>query len=405
MKNNLLLFATFVLVSLGALASTNTLKMNRYYNDYGNSFTFVESGVTFAVFQNGEFDFYMNRNNGLNVGYQSNNVNISFNSGYNYEAYVQYDDYGAIVQVENIPIYYDYYGRVDRIGNVNINYNQGRLIRVGGLHIHYNNHGHYSHYSGYINSYNPYYVYHPYHNFFIRPLFDFRIVSYHPYRNHYKPVRYAYYKDHSRNKFYNNNNRHYKYGKRDGRSVRQRVATAKVPKRTVDRVARVDRNSVRDNATARNYKKLRKNAVQSPARRTTASTRTNGNARVTDGRTKNATTRSQNSVTQNNRAATERNPVRVQQKRTSATSRQAVKAKNNTVNNNRSITERKPVRVQQKRSSAAIRKPVATQNRSKTVNARKPVKTQARKSTARTVTKKPVRKASTKTAYNSRRKG
>ena len=145
MKNKLLLFATFVLVSFGALATTNTATINRYYNDYGNSFTFVERGVTFAVFQNGEFDFYMNRHKGMQVGYYSSNVNISFNSGYNYDAYVQYDDYGAIIQVEDIPIYYDYYGRVNRIGNININYNHDRLISVGGLRLHYNHHGHYSH--------------------------------------------------------------------------------------------------------------------------------------------------------------------------------------------------------------------------------------------------------------------
>ncbi len=96
MKNKLLLFATFVLVSLGAFASTGTLKFYRYYNSYGNSFTFVERGVTFAVFQNGEFDFYINQRNGVNFGYRSRGVNITFNSGYNYDTFVQYDDSSAV---------------------------------------------------------------------------------------------------------------------------------------------------------------------------------------------------------------------------------------------------------------------------------------------------------------------
>ena len=123
MKNKLFLFATFIFVSLGAFAAntTNATTTNNYYYNDGNSFTFVERGVTFSVFQNGEFDFYINPRSGFNANYQGNGVNISYNSGYNYDAYVQYDDYGAIIQVEDIPIYYDYYGRVTRVGIIDIN--------------------------------------------------------------------------------------------------------------------------------------------------------------------------------------------------------------------------------------------------------------------------------------------
>ena len=206
MKNKLFLFATFIFVSLGAFAAntTNSTTTNNYYYNDGNSFTFVERGVTFSVFQNGEFDFYINPRSGFNARYQGNGVNISYNSGYNYDAYVQYDDYGAIIQVEDIPIYYDYYGRVTRVGIIDINYNGNRLARLGGLRVYYNHYGSYTHFSGYINRYNRNYVYHPYHNFFARPLFDFRIVSHIAYRNHYKPNRYTYYRDHSKNKYYKN---------------------------------------------------------------------------------------------------------------------------------------------------------------------------------------------------------
>jgi len=117
MKNKILIFATFILVSFGVLATTNTSIYNpySYTNSYGSSFTFNEGGITFAIFQNGEFDFYINQRRGVSFGYHRNNINITFNSGYNYDAYVQYDGYGAIIQVENIPIYYDYFGRVTRI--------------------------------------------------------------------------------------------------------------------------------------------------------------------------------------------------------------------------------------------------------------------------------------------------
>ncbi len=281
MKTKLLLLATFLFVGFGMQASTyetDNSSKNNYYNDYGDSFTFVERNVTFAIFQNGEFDFYINPRNqrgGLDVNYQGNGVNISFNSGYNYDAYVQYDDYGAIIQVEDIPIYYDYYGRVSRVGNTEIYYDSGRLVRVGGLHVYYDRQGYYSHYSGYINSYNRNYVFHPYHNYFARPLFDFRIVSYNPYRNHYNPTRYTYYSDHSRNKYYKNNDR------RNGNDTRRSVAAKSVPNRYNDKNSHTERRNTneRTNQTGNNTDR-RSNTVNRP----TSNERTNQTGNNTDRR-------------------------------------------------------------------------------------------------------------------------
>jgi len=86
MKSKLFLIVAFLITSFSVKATTNGTE-NRYYNENGNNFTFVESGITFAVFQNGEFDFYINSRNGLNIGVRSRNLNISFNLGYNYDAY------------------------------------------------------------------------------------------------------------------------------------------------------------------------------------------------------------------------------------------------------------------------------------------------------------------------------
>jgi hypothetical protein len=235
MKSKLFLIVAFLITSFSIKATTNGTEY-RYYNENGDKFTFVERGITFAVFQNGEFDFYLNqRNSGINIGYRSRNVNISFNSGYNYDAYVQYDDYGAVIQVENVPIYYDYYGRVTQIGNVNINYRSGRLVQLGGLHIFYNNYGYYSRYSGYVNRYNRHYAYHPYHNYFSRPIFDYRIVSYKPYRHYYKPSRYTYYGNQHNN--YYHKNRNLNSYKRNTYSTRKRFATNKIPKHKNERIA------------------------------------------------------------------------------------------------------------------------------------------------------------------------
>lgn len=185
-----------------AIFSIQNLKVNAFnssaaiYNS-NNAITFVENGITFSVFQNGEFDFFLNtHSNNLGVNYYSPNVSISFNSGYNYNRFVQYGQFGAVIQVERTPVFYDHYGRVTSIGDININYRHGNLHRVGGLHIHYNSSGHYVIRNGYINSFNRNYTYHPHHNLFIRPYAGYRVVRSSPYRHHYSATRHHYYNDH-----------------------------------------------------------------------------------------------------------------------------------------------------------------------------------------------------------------
>ena len=364
MKTKFLLLATFLFVGFGIQASTfetdNSSNIN-YLNDYGNSFTFVERDVTFAVFPNGEFDFYINQRNALGVNYRGNGINISFNSGYDYAPYVQYDDYGAIIQIEDIPIYYDYYGRVTRIGNTDINYNSGRLVRIGGLHVYYNRQGYYSHYSGYINNYNRNYVFHPYHNYFARPLFDFRIVSRDPYRNHYNPKRYTYYSDHSRNKYYKNN-------KRNNHSTRQRVAVKNVPNRYDDRNSHSERRSATNRTSQNGHSKgsvnntnRRSNAVNRPTstNRTSQNSRSNGSVKNTDRRSNTVTRPSGNreqSSTKNDRIAenrthqrTAQKPERTQQRNSSANTRKGQTVRET---KNRKSNEKSEKRENSKRNSS-----------------------------------------------------
>jgi len=171
MKKFIFLLAGLVLTGFTVNATAIANEANAtatYYGGYGNSFIFVEDGIEFSVFRDGQFDFNVIRNNsrlGVNIG--SPNVSISFNSGYDYNGYVQYDEFGAIIQIENIPIYYDYYGRISQAGNVNIHYNNfGYVNRVGGLYVHYNRYNNFSHYTGYINVFNRGYVYRPWHRYY-----------------------------------------------------------------------------------------------------------------------------------------------------------------------------------------------------------------------------------------------
>lgn len=194
MRNLTFIFA-LLFVGWSVSASANPKSATTNFFNYNDSFIFVEGGVEFAVYPNGEFDFYFNPDfrRGNSVHISSPNVNISYNSGYNYNPYVQYDDYGAVIQIENVPVYYDYYGRIVQAGDIFISYNNfGRLARVGNLHVHYNPHHRITHYSGYINHYNRHYVYRPWHDYYRRPNVNVSIVFGRPYRAYYEPQRISY---------------------------------------------------------------------------------------------------------------------------------------------------------------------------------------------------------------------
>ena len=278
-----LIFITINLCLVSFLAKANTnesIQTTSYENNYynGKKFTFIENGITFSVFQNGEFDFYINPKNTIRTNVAYGAVNISYNAGYNYEGYIQYDDYGAIVQIEGVPVYYDYYGRIIGAGNVNINYHSNRLVRIGGLRIYYNGYGYYSHYGGYVNSYNRYYAYNPYHNYFTRPYYNRCVVSYNPYRRHYKPHRYTY---HHKKKSYTNHNQ---YKKNDFKRVDARIRSTK----TQGRNNRVDQknNSGRQNAlvNSSSRRSARTNTFKQEPKIASGSNRNSKNTKINSSR-------------------------------------------------------------------------------------------------------------------------
>jgi hypothetical protein len=266
MKKNVLTLVFFVFASFGMLTTANASN-NINYND---SFTFVEGNINFAVFPNGEFDFYLNQPNNVRVNVNGPNMNISFNAGYNYNAYVQYDRFGAVIQIENIPVFYDYYGRVTQIGSIQINYNNGRLIRLGGMNVYYNNYGAYAYHRGYINTYNRVYVYNPYPTCFVKPYFDYRVVSYQPYRKHYKEIRYKYNNNHSKNNYYSQSNKPKNNSKNYGEPVEnKRVATNVIPERINERNV-VDYQKNAENSVRRTAERLSTNKKVVESKQTTS---------------------------------------------------------------------------------------------------------------------------------------
>ena len=201
----------------GAKASENRAASATLYG-YSNSFIFAENGITFAVYPDGEFDFYID--NRVHAGVRIGAAAVTFNSGFNYNPFVQYDDYGAVIQVQRIPIYYDFYGRVNRIGGIRVYYRNGLVYRLGGMRVFYNPMGFYDYHTGYINPYNRVYVYRPFHRYLVRPAFGYCMVYNHPYRRYYHPVRYTYYRPYHNNmrRSYASVGKTYRYQPRSERS-------------------------------------------------------------------------------------------------------------------------------------------------------------------------------------------
>ncbi len=338
MKKFIFLIAGILLVGFTANATTNTTI--NYNRGYGNSFIFLENGIEFSVFPDGQFDFNISNHYGTNVSIGTPNVNFSFNSGYNYNPYLQYDEYGAIIQIEHTPIFYDFYGRIVQAGNININYNGfGHVSRVGGLYVHYNRFNRFSHCSGFINTYNRNYVFRPWHRYYRVPAVDYCVVYNRPYRRYYAPIRYSYTRP-----YYNN--------------VRYRTSVASRRGHVINRSNRYTaiNRGYRNGHKVNNYARNRKSYNQYRSSKKYENTRRN--------------------YKNYNRVATNNTPTRYNSNSNNAAKRKTTVTRRTVPNSNAQITRKKTTTVRQlpnnnkrvttkvTRNRSAISKPRTTTSRS-----------------------------------------
>ncbi len=387
-----LFIAIFLLgISPSTFATTKSnLESGPYgYYNYGSTFTFEEGGITFSVFQNGEFDFYINpRRGGLHTRVNVGHVSISYNSGYDYDAYVQYDSYGAIVQIEDIPIYYDHYGRISRAGFVDISYRSNRLIRVGGMHVFYNHRGYYSHYTGYINRYNRHYVHHSYHDYFVRPFYTDCIVSYDPYRRHYRANRIGYhdYKRHYSRSHYSN---------RRFKSINSRIASAKPSKKYANR-STYSRSEARKNPSVRRKaiaSRQSDNTVRrsNDVRRKAAVKRSEGTQR--HGRSNDIKRRSTERSVETKRSNVSRDRNANVRKRTDLDNRQPQR-RTPSVDRKREAVKKTPTRTTERRT-------VERRNPTRSVESNRPTQRRSTSSARPQTRKAPERRPAVKSRSNS----
>jgi hypothetical protein len=171
MKNITLLVAGLLLTgSLASATETKTVTAAAYHTpvDYRNAepVIFMERGIEFMVFPNGEMDF-----NTQPATTASNYYRTAAPGGRRNETYgaaaanggvrVEHDAYGKVRRVGNTYINYDYEGRVKRIGSVYMTYNRFALTQIGLLAIMYNRNGQIIDARGYVNAASRDYVYDP----------------------------------------------------------------------------------------------------------------------------------------------------------------------------------------------------------------------------------------------------
>lgn len=130
------------MVSLAEANNGKSTNSNKgYYNFYkAKPIKFVEKGVKFYVYPNGEFTFSTHRRKVYPRNSVYYNRRYAKRAIYNRVPVVR-DYFGRIKRVGNVFINYNRYGKVKRIGSVTIDYRHRRLKRVGGLYIKYNRFG------------------------------------------------------------------------------------------------------------------------------------------------------------------------------------------------------------------------------------------------------------------------
>jgi hypothetical protein len=141
MKKITLLVATVLLV--GNLVNATEERMRFSFDE---PISFVERGVEFFVFPNGDFDFNTRPHDSdgdyfyKTAGKRGAKASTS-RRPVNYGTRIEHDSFGRVRRVGNTFINYDNRDRVSRIGSVYMRYNRFALTQIGGMSIIYNRRG------------------------------------------------------------------------------------------------------------------------------------------------------------------------------------------------------------------------------------------------------------------------
>jgi len=160
MKKITLLVAANLLVGSLAFATTDerTVAFDRtrgaavHYMD-AEPIVFMERGIEFFVFLNGDFDFNTRPQDSQGGIFYRRGASARGNNtvAVNYGVRIEHDSFGRVRRVGNTFINYDRFNRVSRIGSVYMRYNKFALTQIGGMTIAYNRRGQIAQIVGQVN--------------------------------------------------------------------------------------------------------------------------------------------------------------------------------------------------------------------------------------------------------------
>jgi hypothetical protein len=148
MRKITLIVASFLLtLSVANAANEKTAEVTLNRNSFDDPISFIERGIEFFVFPNGDFDFNSRPEDSHGSTYYykgagKKGTTVARGSmPVNYGVIIEQDSFGRVRRVGNVFINYDFNDRVNRIGTVYMRYNRFALTQIGGLHIEYNRYG------------------------------------------------------------------------------------------------------------------------------------------------------------------------------------------------------------------------------------------------------------------------
>lgn len=142
----LLVASIFMMANAANATEVKRLTSNNTNFNCDEPISFLERGIEFFVFPNGDFDFntrpqdsqgdYFYRTAG-----KRNNGTAAARRPMNYGVLIEHDSFGRVRRIGNTFINYDNRDRVNRIGSVYMRYNRFALCQIGGMRIIYNYRG------------------------------------------------------------------------------------------------------------------------------------------------------------------------------------------------------------------------------------------------------------------------
>jgi hypothetical protein len=136
---------TFLVASVLMTSSIVNATESQTRFSFEEPISFVERGIEFFVFPNGEFDFNTRPEDSQGDYYYKTagkrGTAVSSGRPINYGVLIAHDSFGRVRRIGNTFINYDNRDRVNRIGTVYMKYNRFALTQIGGMQIVYNRRG------------------------------------------------------------------------------------------------------------------------------------------------------------------------------------------------------------------------------------------------------------------------